>query len=92
MAREVLSKRSQPGDGPDYVLIKYSLIFKCYFLRRAHGTKQTPFMMVFPSGTHLSAELTEAMQIKCLAQGHNALMQPRIELSIAVSRNRPSIT
>ena len=50
--------------------------FKCYFLRIAHSIEQTPFMRVFPPGTHLSAESTEAMRIKCLAQGHNKLMQP----------------
>ena len=29
-----------------------------------------------PPGTHLIAESTEAMWIKCFAQGHNILMQP----------------
>ena len=61
------------------------LMFKCYFLRKAHCTEQTIFMSIFPSGNHLSAESTEAMWIKCLAQGH-MLMQPRVETLIAVSR------
>ena len=53
--------------------IEYSLIFKCYFLRKAHGTEQAPFTRVFPSGTHLPAEFTKAMRkdithlcIRCL--------------------------
>ena len=53
---------------------KGALIFRCYFLWRAHATEQTPFMRMFLTGTHLTAELTEAMQIKCLPQGHNILM------------------
>ena len=32
----------------------------------------TPHEVVQP-GTHFTAESTEAMQIKCLAQGHNIL-------------------
>ena len=44
-------------------------------------------MRVFQPGAHDTAELTEAMQIKCLAQGHNILMEPRIEPSISVFRN-----
>ena len=44
--------------------------------------------MVSPHGTHFISESTEAMQIKCLAQGHNILMQPALEPSIAVFRNQ----
>ena len=40
-------------------------------------------------GTHFSAELTEAMQIKYLAQGNNILL-PGFEPSTSVSRNRHS--
>ena len=65
-----------------------ALIFKCYFLRRAHSTEQTPLMMVFTSFAHFTTESTEAMQIKCLAQGHNILMKPEFEPPIAVSRNQ----
>ena len=43
-----------------------ALIFKYYFLRKAHSNEQTPFTAVFPSATHFSAESTEAMWIKCL--------------------------
>ena len=43
-----------------------------------------------PPGTHFTAESTEAMRIKCLAQGHNILM-PEFEPSTPVSRNRHSI-
>ena len=35
----------------------------------------TPFMTLSPPGTHFTAESTEAMRTKCLAQGHNILMQ-----------------
>ena len=55
---------------------KNMLIFRCYFPRKAHSTEQIPFMRVFPSGTHHTAETTEAMRIKCLAQGHITLMLP----------------
>ena len=56
--------------------MKIALIFKCYFLRTAHSIEKSPFMMVFPSGTHFLAESTEAMRIGCLAQGYIMLMQP----------------
>ena len=46
-------------------------------------------MRLSQPGTHLTAESTEAMQIKCLAQGHNILM-PGFEPSTSVSRNRHS--
>ena len=59
-----------------------------HFLRKSHSTEQIRFMRVFPPGTHLQTESTEAMRIKCLAQGHNVLMQLRFEPSIAVSANR----
>ena len=44
-------------------------------------------MRVFTLCTHFEAVSTEAMRIKCLAQGHSILMQPWFELSISVSRN-----
>ena len=47
---------------------KNALIFKCYFLRSAHCTEQTPFTKLFPSGTHFTDESTEAMRINRLAQ------------------------
>ena len=50
--------------------------------------KQTSFLRVFQSGTYLTAESTEAMQITCLAQGHRLLMQPLFEPLISVSINR----
>ena len=64
------------------------LIFKCDFLWKADCTNQILFMMVFPSGTHFSAESTEAMQIKCFAQEFNVPMQPRFEPLITASRER----
>ena len=67
---------------------KKALIFKYYFLRRAHSSEQILFTRVFPSVTHFLDESTEAMRFKCLAQGYNILMQPVFEQSIAVSRNR----
>ena len=36
---------------------------------KAQSTEQTPFMKGFPSGSHFTAEMTEAMRIKCLSQG-----------------------
>ena len=63
------------------------LVCKGSFLRTAHSTQQTPFKGVSAPGTRFSAESTEAMRIKCVAQGHNILMQPRFEPSIVVSRN-----
>ena len=36
----------------------------------------------------MSDASTEAMQIKFLGQGHNKLMQQRVERSICVTRNR----
>ena len=46
--------------------IKKKIRFKCYFLRKAHSTEQTPFNRVFKFGAHFTAESTEAMQSKCL--------------------------
>ena len=46
-------------------------------------------MRLSPPGTHFTAELTEAMQIKYLAQGNNILM-PGFEPSTSVTRNRHS--
>ena len=40
-------------------------------------------------GTHFTAESTEAMQIMCLAQGHNILMSG-FEQSTSISGNRHS--
>ena len=63
------------------------LIFKCYFIRKDYGNEQAPFTSVIPFGIHFSADSTETMQTKCLAQDLNELMQPGYEPSIAVSRN-----
>ena len=57
-------------------IISIYIGFMCYFLRNTQSTEQTPFARVFPFGTHLTDESTEAMRIKCLAHGHNILMQP----------------
>ena len=48
--------------------LKNTLTSKCYFLRRAHSTEQTSFMRAFPSGTHFTAESTEAAQLSRLKQ------------------------
>ena len=50
-------------------------------------------MRLSPPGTHFTAESTEAMRIKCLAQGNNILL-PGFEPSTSVSKtdilaNRP---
>ena len=62
-----------------------TIIFYCYFLRRAHGTEQAPFTWLFPPGTHFTAVLTDEMRINCLAQLLNILMQPRFDPLISVS-------
>ena len=43
--------------------------------------------MVFSAGTHLTAEPTEAMQIKNLAHEHNILMQPGFKPLMSATRN-----
>ena len=63
------------------------LIFKQYFVRRAHSTDQTPNTWVFPSGTHWTAESTETMWANILI-AEPTMMQPRVEPSICISRNR----
>ena len=65
-----------------------ALRLKFYFLRKALSTEQIPFTKMFPSGAHFTAESTEAMRIKFLAQGHSILMQSEFEQSIAISKNR----
>ena len=65
-------------------MIKNALIFKFYFLQKDHSTEQTPVMRMFPSDIHFSAELTEAMVIKCHAHGHSMPAQP----VFAVTRNQ----
>ena len=42
-------------------------------------------MRVLQSGTHFSAESTEARLVKYPPQGHNTLMQPWIKLLICMS-------
>ena len=59
--------------------IKNALIFKCSFLRIAHSSKLAPFTRALLSGTHFTAESSEAMWIECLVQGNNILMQPGFE-------------
>ena len=54
-----------------YILLKNTVILMCYFLLKAHSTEKTPVTRVFPTGTHFTAESTEAMLIKCLGQGYN---------------------
>ena len=44
---------------------KNVLILKCCCIQKTHCTE---------SGAHLTAELIEAMQINCFAQGHNILI------------------
>ena len=68
--------------------MKSAFTVKCNILRRTHRPEQTPFTGVMLSGTHFTAEWTEAMRIKCLAQGHNILMLPGFEPSIDVLENQ----
>ena len=41
----------------------------------AHSSEQTTFTRLSPPGTHFTAESTEGMRIKSLAQGYNILVQ-----------------
>ena len=67
---------------------KESVIFKCYSsekpiaLNTLHDDVPTWY-------SFFTAESTEAMQIKCLAHGHNILMSG-FEQSTSVTRNRHS--
>ena len=61
------------------------VIFKCYSSEKLI-TLNTLHKAV-PPGTHFTAESTEAMRIKCLAQGYNVLL-PGFKTSNSVSRNK----
>ena len=67
--------------------LKNAMMLKCYLFRKAHSSEQTFFARVFLSGTPFTAELTEAMQIKCLAQRHNIQIQLGFEPSMSLIRN-----
>ena len=58
----------------------------CYFLQSSQCAEQSTSTGVCPFDALLSAESTETMQIKCLAQGHNIFMKPKVELLISLSR------
>ena len=63
------------------------MIFKCYSSKNLIALNT--LTRLSPPGTHFTAELTEAMQIKSLAQRHNILM-PGFKLSASVSRKQHS--
>ena len=42
------------------------MVFLNAIFSEFHSTEQTPFTRVFQSGTHFTAESTEAMRVKCL--------------------------
>ena len=67
--------------------IKKWVISKCYSSENL--ITLNTIQKVNPPGTHFTAESTEAMQIKCLAQGNNILMLG-FEPSTSASRNRHS--
>ena len=65
----------------------FALTFECnssgnLIAMKKHLHESVPF------GTHFIAEWAEAMQIKFLARRHNILMQPGLEPSFYVSRNK----
>ena len=64
------------------------MIFKCYSSKQLIAM-DTLHKVVISPGTHFTTESTEAMRIKCLAQGRNILM-PGFEPSTSVSRNQHS--
>ena len=55
-------------------------------LLRKKSYHWVPFTRLSHPGTHFTAESTEAIRIKCLAQGHNILM-PRFDTSTSISRS-----
>ena len=67
---------------------KEEVIFKCYSSEKLKALN-TLHEVVHTWYSFFTAESTEAMQIKCLAQGHNILMSG-FKLSTSVTRNRHS--
>ena len=63
------------------------MIFRCYSSEKLIALNT--FTSLSPPGTHFTAESTEAMRIKRLAQGRNILL-PGFEPSTSVCRNRHS--
>ena len=57
------------------VFLFFYIFFYVLLPQKAYRTEQTPFTSVFLSGSDFTAESTEAIRMKCLAQGHNILMQ-----------------
>ena len=49
-------------------------VYLCIQSRHSSQPTNMLFTRLSPPGTHFTAESTEAMQIKCLVQGHNILM------------------
>ena len=70
-----------------FIIRLKSVIFKCYSSENLIALNT--LARLSPPGEHFTAESTEAMRIKCLAQGHNILM-PGFVPSTSVSRNRHS--
>ena len=66
----------------NFILIIISVIFKCYSFEKPIALNT--LHEVVPAGTHFTAESTEAMRIKCLAQRHNIVM-PGFAPSTSVS-------
>ena len=65
---------------------------QCYELFGGIALKNqtfSSFMRLSQPGAHFTAESTEAMQVKYLAQGNNILL-PGFEPSTSASRNRHS--
>ena len=59
---------------------------------KTHSTEQIHFTRVLQFGTHFSSESTEAMRIKCLAQGLSYIIiyiaikgGPKVELQLTLS-------
>ena len=52
-------------------MLKMHSFLSAFSFRKADSSGQTPLTIVLPSGTHWSAESTEAILIKGSAQGHN---------------------
>ena len=63
-------------------------VFKCYSSEKL--ITLTILHEIFPNGTHFTAESTEAMLIKYLAQGNNILL-PRFEPSFDAVHIFPAV-
>ena len=86
MRRSMSVKREHPDEPMIIIIIVIiSAIFQCYSSEKLIALNN--LHEVVPPGTHFTAESTEAMRIKCLAQKRSILI-PGFQPSTSVSRNQ----